>query len=71
MLFREIFFFRTVLFKDAPKTQKLRIFWSKMSQNVIFCVQIFFKTVLFKKTFFLKIMLFKKLFFLQNRAFQN
>ena len=49
-----------VLFKNARKTQNLRILRGKLNQNVIFCVQIFFKIVLFKnilssKSCFLKI----------------
>ena len=63
-----------MLLKSARKTQNLRILRGKMSQNMIFCVQVFFKIVLFenifffknvlsKNNFFFKIMLFKKLFF--------
>ena len=40
-----------VLFKYARETQNLRILQRKMSQNVIFCEQIFFKIVLFKTNF--------------------
>ena len=47
-----------MLFKNARKMQNLRILRSKLNQNVIFCLQIFFKIVLFLKQIFL-----------QNRAF--
>ena len=70
-----------MLFKNARKTQNLRILQGKLNQNVIFCVQIFFKIVLFLKKLFFKIVLFKnnlffkivlfKKIFLQNRAFQK
>ena len=40
-------FFKIVLFKYARKTQSLRILRGKLNQNVIFCVQIFFRIVLF------------------------
>ena len=43
MFFRKSFFFKIVLFKNAPKTQNFRILRGKMNQNVIFCVQIFFQ----------------------------
>ena len=57
-----------MLFKTACKTQNLRILRGKLNQNVIFCVQIFFKIVLFKNNFFFKIVLFKNNFFFKNRA---
>ena len=64
MLFKNNLFFKIVLFKSARKTQNLRILRSKLNQNVIFCVQNFFKIVLFKNYFFFKIMRFKnKVFF--------
>ena len=43
----------------------------KMSQNVIFCVQTFFKIVLFKNNFFSEIVLFKNLFFLKIMLFKK
>ena len=42
------FFFKIMLFKTARKTQNLRILRPKLNQNVIFCMQFFFKIVLFK-----------------------
>ena len=54
------FFVKLMLSKTPQKTQKLRNFWGKLNENVIFCAQIFFKIVLLKKQFFL-----------QNRAFWN
>ena len=47
MLLKKNFFFKIVLFKNARKGQNLRILRVKLNQNVIFCVQIFFKIVLF------------------------
>ena len=47
MLFK-FFFLKIILFKNARKTQNLRFLRGKLNQNVIFCVQIFFKIVLFK-----------------------
>ena len=68
-----------MFFKTAPKTQNLRILRGKLNQNVIFCVQMFFKIVFFNNNFFFKIVLFEnifffkivlyKIFFLENRAF--
>ena len=52
-----------MLFKSARKMQNLRILRGKMRQNVIFCVQFFFKILLFKNNFFFKFVLFKNLFF--------
>ena len=57
----QTFFFFIILFKNARKTQNLRILRGKLNQNVIFCVQIFFKNVLFKNNFLFKIVLFEKL----------
>ena len=71
MLFKINFCFKIVLFKYARKTQNLRILRGKMRQNVIFCVQIFFKIVLFKNIYFFKIVLFKKLFFFEIMLFKN
>ena len=51
--------------------QNLRILRGKMRQNVIFCVQVFFKIVLFKNNFFFKIMLFKNIFFFKMMLFKN
>ena len=56
-------------FKNARKTQDLRILRGKLNQNRIFCVQIFFKIVLFRKFFcwkscFLKIIFSSKSCFL-------
>ena len=48
-----------MLFKNARKTQSLLILRGKMSLNVIFCVQMFFKVVLFKISLFLQIVFFK------------
>ena len=57
MLFRINFFFKImlfiffalkiVLFKNARKTQSLRILRGHMSQNVIFCVQKFLQNLPF------------------------
>ena len=55
---KKIFFVEILLFKTARKTQNMRILRRKLNQNVIFCVQTFFKIVIFKNNFFL-----------QNRAF--
>ena len=52
-----------VLFEIERKTLKLRILRGKMSENVIFCAQRFFKNLLFKNIFLFKIMLFIKIFF--------
>ena len=71
MLFRKIFFFKNVLFESARKTQNLRILRGKKRQNVIFCVQFFFKIVLFKKNFFFKIVLSKNNFFFKIMLFKN
>ena len=60
-----------MLFRNARKTQILRILRGKFNQNVIFCVQIFFKIVLFKNTFFFKIVLFKNNFFFRIMLFKN
>ena len=70
MLFKINFFFEIVLFKYARKTQNLRILRGKMRQNVIFCVEIFFKIELFKNNFFFKIVLFKNLFFFKILLFK-
>ena len=58
MLLRKNFFFKIVLFKSARKTQKLINLRGKLNQNVIFCVQVFFKIVLSKS-----------FIYLQNQAF--
>ena len=56
-----------MLFKNARKTQNLRILRGQLNQNVIFCVQFFFQNRDFKNKFFFKIVLLK--FFFQNHAF--
>ena len=71
MLFKKVFFFKIMLFKNARKMQILRILRGKLKQNVIFCVQIFFKIVLFKNNFFFKIVLFKSNFFFKIMLFKN
>ena len=71
VLFKIIFFFKIVLFKYARKTQIFRILRGKTRQNVIFCVQNFFKIELFKNNFFFKIVLFKNLFFFEIMLFKN
>ena len=43
MLLKKFFFLKVVLFKYARKTQNLRILRDKLTQNVIFCVQIFLR----------------------------
>ena len=48
-----------MLFKSARKTQNLRILRGKLNQNVIFCVQTFFKNMLFKNFFSFKSSLLK------------
>ena len=60
---KKIFFFKIMLYKNARKTQILRILRGKLNENVIDCMQIFFKIVLFKNNFFFKIVLFKIFFF--------
>ena len=57
MLFREIFFFKIVLFEYARKLQKLRILRGKLSQNVLFGAQNFFPILLFNNIFFFNIVL--------------
>ena len=52
-----------MFFKTARKTQNLHILRGNMNQNVIFCVQTFFKIVLFKNNFFFQIVLLKKKIF--------
>ena len=71
MLFKNLFFFKIVLFKSERKTQNLRILRGKLNENVIFCVQNFFQNLRFKNIFLLKIVLFKKLFFLKIMHFKN
>ena len=41
-----------MLFETVRKTQSLHILRGKLNQNVIFCVQVFFRIVLFKNNFF-------------------
>ena len=56
------FFFENLLFKNARKTQKLRIVRGKLNQNVIFCVQVFFKNMLFLKKNFSSESCFRKIY---------
>ena len=77
MLFKKKFFLKIMLFKNARKTQKMRILWGELKQKVIFCVQFFFqnraffkkknssKSCFFKNIFFFKIMLFKNIFWFE------
>ena len=67
--FKINFFLKIVLFESARKTQQLRILRGKLNQNVIFCVQTFFKIVLFKNNFFSKIVLFENLLFCKIMLF--
>ena len=60
--FRKLLLLKFVLFKNARKTQNLRILLGKLNQNVIFCVQKFFQNLLPKFNFFSKIMFFKNIF---------
>ena len=60
-----------MLFKNARKTQNLHDLRGKLKQNVIFCVQNFFKIVLFKNIFFFQIVLFKNLFFCRIVLFKE
>ena len=59
------------LFKNARKTQSLLILQGKLKQNVILCVQFFFKIVLSESNFFIKIVLFKILFFRKIMLFKK
>ena len=68
MPFIKIFYFKIVLLKTSRKTQKLRVLWGKMNQNVIFFVQNFFENCFLKIFFFLQSRAFKNIYFLQNRA---
>ena len=86
-LFKKNFFIKIVHFNFARKTQNLRILRGKMSQNVIFWVQKFFKICLLKiifsskssflkiffssKSCFLKINFLQKTFFLKNKFLKN
>ena len=49
MPFRKKFFFKIVLFKNAPKTEELRILRGKLNQNLIVCVQSIFSKSAFQK----------------------
>ena len=68
---KKVFSSKIVLFKSAPKTQNLRILRGKMRQNVIFCVEFYFKIVLFKNNFFFKAVLFKLFCFFKIMLFKN
>ena len=71
MFFGKKFFFKIVLFIIiALKTQNLRILRGKLKQNVIFCVQSFFKIWIFKNCFFIKIKLLKNIFFFKIMLFK-
>ena len=69
MRFRKIIFFKIVLFKIARNTQNMRILWSKLNQDVIFCVQYFFYKNCFLKLNFYSKSCFLEIFLLQNHAF--
>ena len=70
MLLKKFFFFKIVLFKYARKTQNLRILRGKMSQNVIFCVQTFFK-MCFLKVIFSSKSCFLKVYFSSKSCFSK
>ena len=72
MFFSKNFLFKIVLFKiNALKMQNLRILRGKLKQNVIFCVQSFFKICFLKVVFSSKSSFLKMFFFHQYHAFQN
>ena len=55
MLLKQSFFFKIVLFNIARRTQNLFILRCELKQNVIFCLQFFFKIALFKNKFLFEI----------------
>ena len=64
-LFRKTFFFKIVLSKTAPETQKLRILRGKLNEIEIYYVQSFLQNLLWKINFSFNIILFKNLSFLK------
>ena len=60
-----------VLFKNARKTQNLRVLRGKLSQNVIlfFCVQFFFSKSCFLKKFFSSKSCFLRIYFSAESCF--